>query len=264
MADVAHLVRAPGCGSGGSGFETRRLPHLFLKSFCLFMDLVILAIITAYIFYRLSKNLGKIDEEEKHEIHKKLLERKKQIEEILNRVQQNSPAQARNQEEKIIGASSTMQKEFGDLNQATQENLTKIFEVCNISYEFFINGAKMAFEMIINAFSKDDIETLKILLSEKIFQGFNSAIEDRKTKEHKLTTNLISINKVEILSAMLIENQASIVVKIISKQINYISDKEQKIIEGTKEEIAEITDIWTFKKDVKSPNPNWLISATSS
>ena len=31
MADVAHLVRAPGCGSGGSGFETRRLPHLFLK-----------------------------------------------------------------------------------------------------------------------------------------------------------------------------------------------------------------------------------------
>ena len=226
------------------------------------MDLVILAIITAYIFYRLSKNLGKIDEEEKHEIHKKLLERKKQIEEILNRVQQNSPA--RNQEEKIIGASSTMQKEFGDLNQATQENLTKIFEVCNIGYEFFINGAKMAFEMIINAFSKDDIETLKILLSEKIFQGFNSAIEDRKTKEHKLTTNLISINKVEILSAMLIENQASIVVKIISKQINYISDKEQKIIEGTKEEIAEITDIWTFKKDVKSPNPNWLISATSS
>ena len=63
------------------------------------MDLVILAIITAYIFYRLSKNLGKIDEEEKNEIHKKLLERKRQIEEILNRVQQNSPA--RNQEEKI-------------------------------------------------------------------------------------------------------------------------------------------------------------------
>lgn len=262
MADVAQLVRAPGCGSGGRGFETRRLPHLFSKSFCLFMDLVILAIITAYIFYRLSKNLGKIDEEEKHEIHKKLLERKKQIEEILNRVQQNSPA--RNQEEKIIGASSTTQKEFANLNQATQENLTKIFEVCNISYEFFINGAKMAFEMIINAFSKDDVETLKILLSEKIFQGFNSAIEDRKTKEHKLTTNLISIDKVEILSAMLIENQASIVVKIISKQINYITDKEQKIIEGTKEEIAEITDIWTFKKDVKSPNPNWLVSATSS
>ena len=50
----------------------------------------------------------------------------------------------------------------------------------------------------------------------------------------------------------------------ISKQINYIADKEQKIIEGTKEEIAEITDIWTFKKDVKSPNPNWLVSATSS
>jgi len=63
---------------------------------------------------------------------------------------------------------------------------------------------------------------------------------------------------------MLIENQASIVVKIISKQINYISDKEQKIIEGKKDEISEITDLWTFKKDVKSSNPNWLVSATSS
>ena len=226
------------------------------------MDLVILAIITAYIFYRLSKNLGKIDEEEKQEIHKKLLERKKQIEEILNRVQQNSPA--RNQEEKIIGASSTTQKEFAELNQATQDNLTKIFEVCNVNYEFFINGAKMAFEMVINAFSKDDVETLKNLLSEKILQGFSLAIEDRKTKELKLTTNLISIDKAEILSAMLIDNQASIVVKITSKQLNYVADKEQKIIEGTKDEISEINDIWTFKKDVKSPNPNWLVSATSS
>ena len=228
------------------------------------MDLVILAIITAYIFYRLSKNLGKIDEEEKNEIHKKLFERKKQIEEILNRAQQNSSAQTQNKEEKIIGASSTTQKEFADLNQATQDNLTKIFEVCNINYEFFINGAKMAFEMIINAFSKDDSETLKNLLSEKIFQGFSLAIEERKANEKKLTTNLISIDKVEILSAMLIENQASIVVKIISKQINYISDKEQKIIEGKKDEISEITDLWTFKKDVKSSNPNWLVSATSS
>ena len=228
------------------------------------MDLVILAIITAYIFYRLSKNLGKNDEEEKNEIHKKLFERKKQIEEILNRAQQNSSAQTQNKEEKIIGASSTTQKEFADLNQATQDNLTKIFEVCNINYEFFINGAKMAFEMIINAFSKDDSETLKNLLSEKIFQGFSLAIEERKTNEKKLTTNLISIDKVEILSAMLIENQASIVVKIISKQINYISDKEQVIIEGKKDEISEITDLWTFKKDIKSSNPNWFVSATSS
>jgi predicted lipid-binding transport protein (Tim44 family) len=51
---------------------------------------------------------------------------------------------------------------------------------------------------------------------------------------------------------------------ITSKQINYVSDKEQKIIEGKKDEISEINDIWTFKKDIKSPNPNWLVSATSS
>ena len=67
------------------------------------MDLIILAIITAYIFFRLSKNLGKIDEEEKQEIHKKLLERKKQIEEILERAQKSvNPASSPTKSEKII------------------------------------------------------------------------------------------------------------------------------------------------------------------
>ena len=84
------------------------------------MDLVILAIITAYIFYRLSKNLGKIDEEEKNEIHKKLFERKKQIEEILNRAQQNSSAQTQNKEEKIIKISFRSQYGF-DVNQFARD-----------------------------------------------------------------------------------------------------------------------------------------------
>ena len=179
-------------------------------------------------------------------------------------LKKNSPNnQPQSSQQKLIGQSSTIQG-LENLDEATKQNLEAIFASCNISYEFFINGAKMAFEMIINAFSKDDSETLKNLLSEKIFQGFSLAIEERKTNEKKLTTNLISIDKVEILSAMLIENQASIVVKIISKQINYISDKEQVIIEGKKDEISEITDLWTFKKDIKSSNPNWFVSATSS
>jgi predicted lipid-binding transport protein (Tim44 family) len=63
---------------------------------------------------------------------------------------------------------------------------------------------------------------------------------------------------------MTLENNASIVIKFVSKQINYICDKEEKIIEGKKDEINEITDIWTFKKDLTSPNPNWIINSTSA
>ena len=112
MADVAQLVRASGCGSEGRGFDSRRLPQA--KNINQ-MDIIILAIITAVIFYRLNKSLGTIDEDEKREIHKKLLERKKQIEEILERAQKsaNNPA---TQNEKIIGSKSTSQKEFDEIN----------------------------------------------------------------------------------------------------------------------------------------------------
>jgi len=226
------------------------------------MDLIILAIITAFIFFRLSKNLGKIDEEEKQQIHKKLLERKKQIEEILERAQKT--ANPSSNSEIVVGSKSTEINDLKDLDKNSQENLDKIFAVCNISYDFFINGAKMAFEMVINAFAKEDLETLKILLSEKIYQGFELAINNRKNLEQKLNTNLISIDKSEIISAILVDNYASIIVKFYSQQINYITDKDGKIIEGKKDEIAKINDIWTFKKDINSNNPNWIVSATSS
>ena len=235
------------------------------------MDLIILAIITAYIFFRLSKNLGKIDEEEKREIHKKLLERKKQIEEILERAQKSvNPASSPTKSEKIIGSKSTIDSQSTDnleiqnLDSANRQNLNNIFVACNIDYNFFINGTKIAFDMIINSFAKDDLETLKMLLSDKIYQGFELAINQRKNLNHQLNTNLISIDKAQIISAMLVDNQASIVVKILSKQINYITDSEGNIIQGKKDEIHEISDVWTFKKDINDPNPNWLVFSTSS
>jgi len=231
------------------------------------MDIIILAILTVYIFYRLNKNFGKIDEEEKREIHKRLLERKKQIEEILMRTQSNVDANSNpsaNSPEKIIGSKSTIDSKIANLDSATQENLTKIFNACNINYDFFINGTKMAFDMIVNAFAKEDIETLQLLLSDKIFEGFAKAINDRKAQGQVLVTNLISVDKVEILSAMTLDNIASIAVKIYSKQINYLTNQAGELVQGKKDEIFNMIDIWTFKKDITSPNPNWKVSATSN
>lgn len=222
------------------------------------MDIIIFAIIAGLIFYKLNKQLGKIDEEEKKNIEEKVsLVRRMQSEILKNQEKQDSSSQ------KLIGQSSTLQNNE-NIDDATKENLKNIFERCNISYEFFISGAQSAFEMIIKAFADGDVATLKMLLCEKIFNGFEKAINQRNIEQQKLITNLIAIDKVEIVSAITIENTASIVVKFISKQINYISDKEQKIVEGSKDQVSEITDIWTFKKDLNIANPNWAVSATHS
>lgn len=222
------------------------------------MDILIFAIIAGLIFYKLNKQLGKIDEEEKKNIEEKVsLMRRMQSEILKNQEKQETSSQ------KLIGQSSTLQN-VENIDNATKENLKNIFERCNISYEFFLNGAQSAFEMIIKAFGEGDIATLKMLLCEKIFIGFEKAINQRNIEQQKLTTNLVAIDKVEIISAITIENTASIVVKFISKQINYISDKDQKIVEGSKDQVNEITDIWTFKKDLNIANPNWSVSATHS
>jgi predicted lipid-binding transport protein (Tim44 family) len=231
------------------------------------MDIIFFAAIAFYIFFKLNKQLGKIDEEEKSQIQIKIAQKRDE----LASIQQQILADQKQQKEKIVGAKSTTdevknsaeEKILATLNEATKENLIPILQRCKISAEFFLNGAKSAFEMVIKAFSGADLTTLKFLLSEKIYQGFEAAVNQRKSAEQTLITNLISIEKAEIISAMTFENFASIAVKFSSKQINYITNKDGQIIEGKKDEISEITDVWTFKKDLTSSNPNWAISSTS-
>lgn len=228
------------------------------------MDLILLAALAFFIFYKLSKNLGRIDEEEKKHIEERLAQMRSVQEQVIAQVKQ----QEKISQEKLVGVSATKNKfeqEFlASLDESIKQNLIPILERCNITAEFFISGAKSAFEMVIKAFSAADLDVLKSLLSDNIFSGFEAAINERKAEEKTIITNLISINEAQIISASILENTASITVKFLSKQINYITDKEGKIILGRKDEISEITDIWTFRREINSPNPNWIVSATNS
>lgn len=224
------------------------------------MDIIFFAAIAFFIFYKLNKQLGKVDEEEKKNIELKVVAARKKIldaqQVIKQQKQQSSFA--------IEADNQASEKILNSLDVATKEIFNNILNRTNISAEFFVNGVKSAFEMILKSFASADLETLKFLLSDKIFKGFESAIIQRKLAEKTLITNLISIEKAEIISALIFENNASVAIKIVSKQINYIIDSKGQTVEGKKDEINEITDIWTFKKDINSANPNWVVSATGS
>ena len=223
------------------------------------MDIIFFAAIAFFIFYKLNKQLGKVDEEEKKNIELKVVSAREKIleaQQVIKQQQQQQSSLA------VETDNQVNEKILNSLDPATKENFGNILNRTNISAEFFVNGVKSAFEMILKAFASADLETLKFLLSDKIFKGFESAIIQRKSAEKTLITNLISVEKSEIISAFIFENNASIVIKIVSKQINYIIDSKGEIVEGRKDEINEITDIWTFKKDINSANPNWVVSDT--
>jgi predicted lipid-binding transport protein (Tim44 family) len=227
------------------------------------MDILFFAALAFYIFLKLNKNLGKIDDEEKKTIEKKIAEKKKEIVEIARQISEKQEEAKMKIVQPIIKKFEEEQKLFASLDKEVADNFEAILKKCQISADFFLDGAKSAFEMIIKAFAEGDLPTLKLLLSDKIYQGFEAAISNRKEHNKTLITNLIAINKVEILSARIIENNASVVIKILSKQINYITDAQEKIIEGRKDEIIEINDVWTFQKDLNMQDPNWVVTVTA-
>jgi predicted lipid-binding transport protein (Tim44 family) len=127
----------------------------------------------------------------------------------------------------------------------------------------FIAGAQAAYQMIVKAFAAGDLSALKPLLSQEVYDNFRRAIEQRKAEGHRLETTLVGIKRVELLEADLKGRSAEITVKFVSELINVTYDAENKVIAGNASAVDEVTDIWSFARDTRSRDPNWLLAATS-
>ena len=132
----------------------------------------------------------------------------------------------------------------------------------NFSEEEFIIGAKQAFKIIIEAFVDSDVEKLKPLIDYELLKSFTKSISEREARQEKQFVDIISINKLDIINISLIDNIASISIKIESEQIKYTIDKNDKIIDGNKEVSEIIKDKWVLERDISSNDPNWKLVET--
>jgi predicted lipid-binding transport protein (Tim44 family) len=128
----------------------------------------------------------------------------------------------------------------------------------------FLEGAKLAYEMIVEAFAKGDKPALKNLLSKEVFDGFSKAIDSRSQAGEKLDFQFVGFEKVDFTSVTLSGKRASIVVKFASQMISATHDKAGALIDGNPKEVRDITDIWTFERDVAQKDPNWRVVATET
>jgi len=128
----------------------------------------------------------------------------------------------------------------------------------------FINGAKRAYETIVDAFARGDKGALKSLLSKEVFDGFSRAINERESAGQRIDSRFVGIDKAAITAANLAGNRASITVRFVSELITATQDKAGEVIDGDAREIREITDVWTFERDINSRNPNWKLVATQA
>ncbi len=130
--------------------------------------------------------------------------------------------------------------------------------------EGFINGAKMAYEMIVTAYADGDRKALKGLLSKDVFDGFSAAIDEREMRGEKIQSSFVGISKADISDAEVKGTEGQITLKLVSQLISATLDKDGKLIDGDKEAVTEVKDVWTFARDSRSRDPNWKLVATGA
>ena len=128
----------------------------------------------------------------------------------------------------------------------------------------FLDGAKMAYEMVVAAFAAGDEATLKQLLGPEVLQGFERAIAEREERGEKLESTLVGLDKADLIEAEVKNKSAYVTVKFVSELISVTRDAEGEVVEGDAKKVREVTDIWTFARELTSRNPNWKLVATEA
>jgi len=128
----------------------------------------------------------------------------------------------------------------------------------------FVDGAKMAYEMIVMAYADGDRKTLKNLLSRDVYEGFVAAIAERETRSEKIQSSFVGIDKADIVGAEMKGTEAHVTLRIVSELISATRDGAGVVIDGDPETVAEVKDVWTFARDTRSRDPNWKLVATEA
>ena len=128
----------------------------------------------------------------------------------------------------------------------------------------FTAGARAAFTTIVEAFAKGDTAALRPLLDGPTYASFEAAIRGRAERKEKAETTLIGFEASDVAAASLQGSEAAVTVRFVSEQINVVRNAEGQIIDGNPNEVQKVIDLWTFRRDTKSSDPNWLLIKTES
>ena len=128
----------------------------------------------------------------------------------------------------------------------------------------FLTGARAAYEMIVTAYAQGDRRNLKNLLSKEVYDGFEAAIKEREARGEKAETRFVSIDKAEIIGAELRARTAQVTVRFVSQLVSVTRDRAGNVTDGAPDRVTEVTDVWTFARDVSSRDPNWKLVATEA
>lgn len=128
--------------------------------------------------------------------------------------------------------------------------------------EDFLDGARTAYRMILEGFWSGRKDVFRPYVSDDVYEQFAGAIDARAEAGLTLENSLLEILEANMDSATLQDGKAEIVMRFEGDTVAVTRDKDDKVIEGDVTDSVRMTDIWTFERDVRSSDPNWLLAVT--
>lgn len=129
--------------------------------------------------------------------------------------------------------------------------------------EHFLTGARHAYELILTAFAANDRTALKPLLSDDVYAAFDSVMRGREQRNEKVSFTFVGFKDSKITEAALKGKTADITVAFVAQYISATTDAAGAVTEGDPKSVREVTDVWSFERNVRASDPNWTLVATS-
>ncbi|MEM1195924.1 MAG: Tim44/TimA family putative adaptor protein [Pseudomonadota bacterium] len=217
----------------------------------LYVEIIILAMIAAFLGLRLYSVLGRRAEHEEESVPQRF------------EGTENHSGAAQSQPQQSAPAPSPRPAQLDGVMPAVERGVREIASADNrFELNSFMEGARSAYEMVLEAFWAGDRDTLRDLCDDDVFDGFSGAIDAREEAGETLENSLIRVEETRVHSASLDGRVARISVLFVADIAAVTRDKDGAVVAGSLDDAIESRDVWTFTRDVRSKDPNWILDET--
>lgn len=126
----------------------------------------------------------------------------------------------------------------------------------------FLEGAKGAYRLVLEGFWKGELDAIRPHVDQHIIDSFAAAVEERTAKGLKLDNRLVAIEQAVISEASLTKSVAEVTVRFEADIAAVTRDAEGAVVAGSMSDAVQTRDLWTFRRDLSSRDPNWLLIET--
>ena len=218
------------------------------------VQIIVLAAVAFFLFWRLRSVLGSRQGFEKNNIV---------TDDITSKKRENKS------DSNIIELKANeVDEEIADYVEPESPAFKALSKMKNVEKDWlvssFVSGAKLAYEQILMAFEKSDLLTIKKMTSKEVCESFKSVIDDRANQGLTVEADFGGVRDIRIKDVFFNEKNMEAKIRMVFKcEISCcVKDQDGKIIEGGPDKIKKQRDIWTFHRKMNSDLPNWYLIKT--